>query len=121
RRPALWAAKGLPRVGKASAPAPLFAFAGIDEGDGADGAGLLPVLPDAEEVVADYETIRLSLKGHPVKFLREGLTRVGAVRANTLERVREGARIAVAGVVLVRQRPGTAKGVVFLTVEDETG
>jgi error-prone DNA polymerase len=126
RRPSLWAAKGLPRTGfskagQPSSPAPLFAYAGIDEGDGASGADLLPVLPDAEEVVADYETIRLSLKGHPVKFLRERFAAMGAIPAEEMPKARPGRRIAVAGVVLVRQRPGTAKGVVFLTVEDETG
>ena len=121
RRPALWAAKGLPRTGKAAAPAPLFAYAGLDEGDGAEGADRLPTLRPSEEVVADYETLRLSLKGHPVKFLRERLTRMGAIQAKDLARVKAGRRTAVAGVVLVRQRPGTAKGVVFLTVEDETG
>jgi len=121
RRPALWAAKGLPRTGRAMAPAPLFAYAGLDEGDGAEGADRLPVLQPSEEVVADYETIRLSLKGHPVKFLRDRLTRMGAIRAVELERVKEHRRAAIGGVVLVRQRPGTAKGVVFLTIEDETG
>ena len=126
RRPSLWAAKGLPRTGfsktgQPSSPAPLFAYAGIDEGDGASGADLLPVLPDAEEVVADYDTIRLSLKGHPVKFLRERFAAMGAILAEEMPKARPGRRIAVAGVVLVRQRPGTAKGVVFLTVEDETG
>ncbi len=122
RRPALWAAKGLPRTGATKlAPAPLFAFAGLDEGDGAEGADRLPVLQPSEEVVADYETIRLSLKGHPLKFLRERLTRMGAIRAAELEGVKEGRRTAIGGVVLVRQQPGTAKGVVFLTVEDETG
>ena len=121
RRPALWAAKGLPRLTKAAAPAPLFAHAGIDEGDGGSGMDLLPALPASEQVVADYETIRLSLKGHPASFLRERLTSMGAIRAVNLEKARPGRRIAVAGLVLVRQRPGTAKGVVFLTVEDETG
>ncbi len=131
RRPALWAAKGLPRTramnaeamkeGRTIAPAPLFAYAGLDEGDGAEGADRLPTLLPSEEVVADYETIRLSLKGHPVKFLRERLARMGAIRAVELERVSEGRRTAIGGVVLVRQQPGTAKGVVFLTVEDETG
>ncbi len=121
RRPALWAAKGLPRTGRTAAPAPLFAYVGLDEGDGAEGADRLPGLAPSEEVVADYETIRLSLKGHPVKFLRERLARMGAIRATELDRVREGRRTAIGGVVLVRQQPGTAKGVVFLTVEDETG
>ncbi len=121
RRPALWAAKGLPRTGRASAPAPLFAYAGIDEGDGAEGAARLPVLAASEEVVSDYETLKLSLKGHPMEFLRERFQGMGAIPAVALDKAKPGRRIAVAGVVLVRQRPGTAKGVVFLTVEDESG
>jgi len=72
-------------------------------------------------VVSDYETLRLSLKAHPVSFLRERLTRAGAVAARDIDRVPDGRRTAVAGVVLVRQRPGSAKGVVFITLEDETG
>ena len=69
----------------------------------------------------DYETIRLSLKAHPVGFLRERLARAGAVPARAIDQVPDGRRVATAGVVLVRQRPGSAKGVVFLTLEDETG
>jgi error-prone DNA polymerase len=116
RRPGLWAARGL----GAASPAPLFVFAGLEEADGPPPAAL-PVTPLSEEVVHDYETIRLSLKAHPVSFLRERLARVGAVPAIRLKDLRDEARTTVAGVVLVRQRPGSAKGVVFLTLEDETG
>jgi error-prone DNA polymerase len=116
RRPALWAAKGLPRA----APAPLFAFMGVEEADGPPPLAL-PAPPLSEEVVCDYETIRLSLKAHPLSFLRERLARAGARPASAIDSVPDGRRIAVAGVVLVRQRPGSAKGVVFLTLEDETG
>jgi error-prone DNA polymerase len=116
RRPALWAARGLPRA----APAPLFVAAGLEEADGAPPAAL-PTMPASEEVVGDYETIRLSLKAHPVSFLRERLARRGAITTKAVDKVADGRRIAVAGVVLVRQRPGSAKGVVFMTVEDETG
>jgi error-prone DNA polymerase len=116
RRPALWAAKGLPRA----APAPLFAAVGLEEADGAPPLAL-PTPPLSEEVVHDYETIRLSLKAHPLSFLRERLARAGAAPACTVDQVADGRRMAVAGVVLVRQRPGSAKGVVFLTLEDETG
>jgi error-prone DNA polymerase len=126
RRPALWAAKGLPRTGftkagQPTSPAPLFTYAGLEEGDGASGAELLPALASSEEVVSDYETIRLSLKGHPLQFLRDRFARLGVIPAKDLDERQQGRRIAVAGVVLVRQRPGTAKGVVFLTVEDESG
>jgi error-prone DNA polymerase len=116
RRPGLWAAKGLPRA----APAPLFAAAGLEEADGAPPLAL-PAAPLSEEVVGDYETIRLSLKAHPVSFLRARLARAGAVPAARIDDIPDGRRAAMAGVVLVRQRPGSAKGVVFLTLEDETG
>jgi error-prone DNA polymerase len=116
RRPGLWAARGLPRT----APAPLFVAAGIEEADGAPPAAL-PVMPASEEVVGDYETIRLSLKAHPVSFLRERLGRLGVITTRAIDKVPDGRRVAVAGVVLVRQRPGSAKGVVFMTIEDETG
>ncbi len=116
RRPALWAAKGLPRA----APAPLFTAMGLEEADGAPPA-TLPVPPLSEEVVQDYETIRLSLKAHPMSFLRTHFGRLGVIPNDRINDQIEGKRVAVAGVVLVRQRPGSAKGVVFLTIEDETG
>jgi error-prone DNA polymerase len=116
RRPALWAARGLPRT----APAPLFVAAGIEEADGPPPAAL-PVMPVSEEVVGDYETICLSLKAHPVSFLRPRLARLGVITTQAIDQVPDGRRVAVAGVVLVRQRPGSAKGVVFMTLEDETG
>ncbi|MCI3181326.1 error-prone DNA polymerase [Caulobacter sp. CCUG 60055] len=116
RRGGLWAARGLPRA----RPAPLFAFAGLDEADGTPPAAL-PTPPPSEEVVCDYETIRLSLKDHPVRFLRPRLERAGASPAAAIADLPDGRRVAVAGVVLVRQRPGSAKGVCFITLEDETG
>jgi error-prone DNA polymerase len=115
RREGLWAAKGLPRT----APLPLFAASGMDESDGRPPEAL-PRLQRSEEVVHDYQAIRLSLKGHPVGFLRERLTAMGAVRADQVASIPDGRPMAFGGVVLVRQRPGSAKGVVFLTLEDET-
>ena len=115
RRQGMWAAKGA----APASSAPLFAAMGLDEADGAPPAAL-PALTEAEEVVGDYQTIRLSLKGHPVAFLRERLTRAGAVTTEACKTVKDGRRVRVGGVVLVRQRPGSAKGVVFLTIEDET-
>jgi len=117
RRAGLWGARGLPR---SKVPAPLFDAVGLDEGD-VEGFAHLPAAPPSEEVVADYQTIRLSLKDHPVAFLRERLRKQGAVTARAMDGVREKGRAAVAGVVLVRQRPGSAKGVCFMTIEDETG
>ncbi len=116
RRRALWAAKGLP----APRPAPLFEHAGLREGDGAP-PDALPVAPLSDEVVQDYQTLRLSLKAHPLSFLRETYAALGAVTAAETARVRDGGPCAMAGVVLVRQMPGSAKGVVFMTLEDETG
>ena len=116
RREGLWAAKGLPRA----APAPLFAAAGLEEADG-DPPQALPRPRLSQEVVQDYETLRLSLKAHPVSFLRDRLKAQGAVEARTLPGIPDGRRVKVGGVVLVRQRPGSASGVVFITLEDETG
>ncbi|MCE3289313.1 MAG: dnaE, partial [Caulobacter sp.] len=116
RRGALWAARGLPR----SAPLPLFAQAGVAEEDGPPPVSL-PETSLSEAVVHDYESIRLSLKAHPAQFLRDRLARAGAIPAVRVDSDPTGRRTAVAGVVLVRQRPGTAKGVCFITLEDETG
>ena len=116
RRQGMWVAKGA----APASSAPLFAAMGLDEADGSPPAAL-PRLTDAEEVVGDYQTIRLSLKGHPVSFLRERLAKAGAMTAEAYRSAKENRRVRVGGVVLVRQRPGSAKGVVFLTLEDETG
>ena len=115
RREGLWAAKGLPRT----APAPLFAAAGLDEADGRP-PDALPRPDASQEVVSDYETLRLSLKGHPVGFLRDRLKARGAVTAEAYSKMKDGRRVSVAGVVLVRQRPGKGN-VCFITLEDETG
>ncbi len=117
RRQGLWAARGAP---PAAARAPLFEAMGLDEADGRPPEAL-PELALSEEVVGDYQTIRMSLKGHPVAFLRERLEAAGAVTARACNGLPDGRRAQVGGVVLVRQRPGTAKGVCFMTLEDETG
>jgi error-prone DNA polymerase len=78
-------------------------------------------MPLAEHVISDYQTIRLSLKAHPLHFLRAHYSAQKFVTAEQLRHVREGKRVSLAGVVLIRQRPGTSKGVVFVTIEDETG
>jgi error-prone DNA polymerase len=82
----------------------------------------LPHMPLAEHVVEDYITTGLSLKEHPVRFFRDRLTRLGALRnaEHRSEHLPQDVRITVAGLVLIRQMPGTAKGVVFMTLEDET-
>ncbi len=78
-------------------------------------------MPLPEQVVADYQTIRLSLKGHPMEFLRPMFARESVVACDGVRHDRDRRHVRCAGVVLVRQRPGSAKGVVFMTLEDETG
>jgi error-prone DNA polymerase len=78
-------------------------------------------MPLSEEVVADYQTQRLSLKAHPMAFLRPALAERGFVRAADLRARKFRSAVQVAGVVLIRQRPGSAKGVCFITIEDESG
>jgi error-prone DNA polymerase len=74
-----------------------------------------------EHVFEDYGTVGLSLKRHPVAFLRERLRARGILPCQSLQTAQDGRRTQVAGLVLVRQRPGTASGVIFMTLEDETG
>nr|WP_236622337.1 OB-fold nucleic acid binding domain-containing protein [Rhodopirellula maiorica] len=81
---------------------------------------LMPMTPQ-EEVHADYSTTGMSLKAHPVSFMRNELKRKRCVCANELKSLRDGRHVRVAGLVLMRQRPGTAKGITFVTIEDETG
>ena len=76
----------------------------------------LPVMSESEHVVQDYASTSLSLKAHPVSFVREHLTRLHIVSTNDLKRGRDGDLVKVAGLVLVRQRPGTAGGICFMTI-----
>ena len=82
----------------------------------------LPAMPLCEHVVEDYVATGLSLKEHPVSFFRDRLTQTGIISNANLrdEKLAQDQRITVAGLVLIRQMPGTAKGVVFMTLEDET-
>ena len=117
RRQALWDARSL----VAAPDLPLFAaMAARDEGEERK-ATRLPAMPLSEEVVADYQTQRLSLKAHPLAFLRAGLAERGFVRCSDLATRSQRTSVQLAGVVLIRQRPGSAKGVCFITIEDETG
>ncbi|MDX2274624.1 MAG: error-prone DNA polymerase [Hyphomonadaceae bacterium] len=116
RRDALWAARGLNRVG-GQEDLPLFARA-HDPTREPDFD--LPQMPLGEHVVEDYRTLGLSLKTHPAALLRDHLSERRAVKAETLPEIAKGRRTRVAGLVLVRQRPGTASGVIFMTLEDET-
>ena len=117
RRQALWDARSL----VAAPDLPLFAAA-AERDEGAERiATRLPRMPLSEEVVADYQTQRLSLKAHPLAFLRASLGERGFIRASELRERKYRSAVQVAGVVLIRQRPGSAKGVCFITLEDETG
>ena len=75
----------------------------------------------AEEVLADYRAAGLSLRGHPLQFLRTELAKRNVAPAASLAALPDGSTVSVAGIVLVRQRPGTDKGITFITLEDETG
>jgi error-prone DNA polymerase len=109
RRAALWQVEALGRSG------PLFSGSGPVED------APLPEMSAEEELAADYAGTNLTIGQHPVAFARAALDRQGITRAADLCTVPGGRRARVAGVVIVRQRPGTAKGFVFITVEDETG
>jgi error-prone DNA polymerase len=116
RRDALWKIRG-------EAPGhalPLFAAADLAE-QGAEADVELPQVPPSEHVLQDYQTHRMSLKGHPMHFLRNAHTRRGIVSTAEATGRRSGQRVETSGLVLVRQRPGSASGVVFVTLEDETG
>ncbi len=115
RRQAAWAINPLDETESL----PLFGAPGETEPPRPEPA--LPILSAGEQVVADYRTIGLSLKQHPTALLRERLTDRGVRPASHLEELLAGARVTVAGIVLVRQRPGTAGKLVFVTLEDETG
>ncbi len=115
RRQALWEVTAL---AKARTPLPLFAHADAKE-QGMEAAVQLPEMPLAEHVVNDYQTVKLSLKAHPMSFLRGRCAAEKVTDNGVLKSLRNGRAVTVAGVVLVRQRPGSAKGVVFLTLEDE--
>ena len=114
RRDALWAIKPLRRT---MSPLPLFAAAGAAElGEEPDVP--LPRMTVGEEVVEDYANLRLTLRSHPLRLLRHRLCQT--TTSGRLVDTKDGTKLSVAGLVLVRQRPGTAKGVIFVTLEDET-
>ena len=116
RREALWAARALNRVG-GEEDLPLFERAAMGRRE-ADVD--LPALRLGEHVVEDYRTLRLSLKAHPAALVRDDLATRGVVEADRLAVMKDGARVLTAGLVLVRQRPDTASGVIFMTLQDET-
>lgn len=114
RRKALWEVSALH-------DRPIGIFTGQPSESAAEPQVQLPEMTISEHVVHDYSTTTLSLKAHPVSFVREKLQLLHILSAKELEGAMNGAAVKVAGLVLVRQRPGTAKGVCFITIEDETG
>ena len=113
RRAALWEALAQEKRSKHQ---PLLAAV-----DDEEPAAELPPMPLVEQVFADYRTSGFSLKAHPISFFRGQLDQLRVMPAGKLSEVRHGRRVSVAGIVLVRQRPGTARGITFVTLEDETG
>jgi error-prone DNA polymerase len=134
RREALWAVKALGRVGDQDDDLPLFQSSAsasfFSTGSRVvpfrpytveqEAEVLLPPMPIGEEVVNDYRFLRLSLRAHPAQFLRGDLAARRIATNDTLRASKSGTRVSVSGLVTCRQRPGSAKGVVFLTIEDET-
>jgi len=124
RRQALWAAKALGRVGAVEDDLPLFRTSvpavtpqiSVPH----EPAVRLPAMPLGEEVVNDYRFLELSLRAHPASFLRADLDRYGIIRNEELRALPRGARVRVSGLITVRQQPGAANGVIFMTIEDET-
>ncbi|WP_419728992.1 error-prone DNA polymerase [Lichenicola sp.] len=119
RRQALWQVKGL-----ADQALPLFAAADLGRRprpELVEPPVVLIPMKDGREVVEDYRSVGLSLRSHPVSFLRDGLRTRGMITCAALRTIRDGRRVIVPGIVLVRQKPGSAKGVMFITIEDETG
>ncbi|MDJ0276485.1 error-prone DNA polymerase [Sphingomonas sp. 2R-10] len=114
RREALWEVRRTP-----DAELPLFAHARAAE-LGEEPTMTLPAMPAVEHVVTDYQTLRLSLKGHPLQFLRERLRRMGVASCGEIGSAKAGTKVIGAGLVLVRQRPGKGNAI-FVTLEDESG
>ncbi|MCW5700939.1 MAG: error-prone DNA polymerase, partial [Rhodospirillales bacterium] len=114
RRRALWAVRGLDQ-------APIDLFDAADAAQSREPAVHLPAAGLGEQVAEDYRALRLSLKAHPLALLRAELRTKGHLASDQLGRCRHGGRIKIAGLVVTRQRPGTASGVIFVTLEDEFG
>ena len=110
RRDALWRARA-PREGG------LFEGMSIER---EEDVGLRP-MPALQQLALDYGRVGLSLDDHPMKHLRDELRRRGVRKAEELRALRDGSTVRVAGLVIGRQRPGTAKGITFFTLEDESG
>ena len=119
RRSGLWDVKGL-----GDEALPLFAAADKRAGklrpEAIEPGVQLVSMGDGEEVVEDYRAVGLSLRAHPLAFLRDELTRRKMITCGALRDIKDGRWVNLAGLVLLRQKPGSAKGVMFITIEDET-
>jgi error-prone DNA polymerase len=114
RRVALWNAMSVE-----SKPKQQSLFDILEQKD--DSAFSLPIMEPKEEVFADYRTTGLSLRSHPLAFHRQEIESFGIIPTDDLRHTANGTLVKVAGLVLLRQRPGSAKGITFVTIEDETG
>ena len=114
RRQALWEVSAL-------ADMPIALFKGQPSESVTETQISLPLMTESEHVIQDYATTALSLKAHPVSFVREKLSLLHIRATKDLAEAKDGDMVKVAGLVLVRQRPGTASGICFITIEDETG
>jgi error-prone DNA polymerase len=112
RRQALWKIRGL-----GEPPPPLLALTA----ETAEQTVQLRPMTEGREVVEDYQTKGLTLRHHPAHFLRDAFRKRGMITCASLGGMREGKRVTVSGIILVRQKPGSAKGIMFITIEDETG
>jgi len=115
RRQALWQVKGL-----GAKQLPLFVAADAREQEREPKVSLKPMTA-GREVVEDYHSTQLTLRDHPLAFLRPELDRRGIIPCAALAHLKSGRKVEVAGIILVRQKPGSAKGILFITIEDETG
>ena len=114
RRHALWEVSAL-------RDHPTGVFTGTPSQSASEGAVQLPAMTDSEHVIHDYASTSLSLKAHPVSFLRHQLNQLKVTPTSELSSMKNGQTVKVCGLITVRQRPGTAKGVLFITIEDESG
>jgi error-prone DNA polymerase len=114
RREALWQALAQEKI-----PQDQPLFDSLDDSD--DDTSFLPELTEQEHVTEDYRQIGLSLRAHPVSFYRQQLESIGVRTHESLEDASDNQYVRVAGLVVLRQRPSTAKGITFVTLEDETG
>ncbi|WP_343534271.1 error-prone DNA polymerase [Pedobacter sp.] len=114
RRTALWQISALH-------DRPIALFEGKADNSRHEAQISLPLMPTSEHVIHDYAHVGLSLKAHPVSFIRKELEALHVLSTKTANEAKDGEKIKVAGLILVRQRPGTASGICFITIEDETG